>query len=323
MKMNKGYFVDIAAAADFLGPGAIEVNRYQTEITDIVRRRGAFGQRIRQVPASGHPSRFFEQTAINAAAAFVDPRAISPTAGTPTRVERTLPLKALVAQINFSLFDVEVTRQQSQFAYLEAKDLADTIDALLRKHDQALWNGADTSFSSPTSLEYFGVLGQISDAGSEVSITDTGASLVDTIKTEVTKMVARADFEVRPTAIYANPETLDLLDQELKSVHNVVLSTRAIEGGITVKELSTQAGTLPLVPDWTIALTPSGPDTIHDVVIVSEDQVEFHWLTDPNPRVFQLGLPSSLASQMVVVKFGAVVAKGAAYAHKRLRFTRS
>lgn len=320
--MNKGIFVDLAAAADFLGPGAIEVNRYQTEITDLVRRRGAFGQRIKQAPATGHPSRFFEQTAINAAAAFVDPRAISPTAGSPTRVERSLPLKALVSQINFSLFDVEVTRQQSQFAYLEAKDLVDTVDGLLRKHDQALWNGTDTSFTTPTTLEYYGVLEQISDAGSEVSITNVAASLVDNIKTEVTKMVARTDFEVRPTAIYANPETLDLVDQEMKAIHNVVLSTRAIEGGVTVKELSTQAGTLPLVPDWTIAVTPSGPDKIHDVVLVSEDMIEYHWLTDPNPRIFQLGLPNSLASQMVAVKFGAVVAKGAAYAHKRLRFTR-
>jgi hypothetical protein len=320
--MNKGMFVEIAAAADFLGPGAIEVNRYQTEITDLVRRRGAFGQRIKQVPATGHPSRFFEQTAINAAAAFVDPRAIAPTAGSPTRMERTLPLKALVSQINFSLFDVEVTRQQAQFAYLEAKDLVDTVDGLLRKHDQALWNGTDTSFTTPTTLEYYGVLEQISDAGGEVNITNVAASLVDNIKTEVTKMVARTDFEVRPTAIYANPETLDLIDQEMKSVHNVVLSTRAIEGGVTVKELSTQAGTLPLIPDWTIAVTPSGPNLIHDVVVVSEGMVEYHWLTDPNPRVFQLGLPSSLASQMVTVKFGAVVAKGAAYAHKRLRFTR-
>ena len=57
-------FLDLHAAADFLGPGAVEVNRYQTEITDIVRRRGVFGQRIKQVPATGHPSRFFEQTAI-------------------------------------------------------------------------------------------------------------------------------------------------------------------------------------------------------------------------------------------------------------------
>jgi hypothetical protein len=320
--MNRGQFIDIAAAADFLGPGAIEVNRYQSEITDIVRRRGALGQRIKQVPATGHPSRFFEQTAINAAAAFVDPRSISPTAGSPTRTERTLPLKSIVAQINFSLFDVEVTRQQAQFAYLEAKDLADTIDSVLKKHDQALWTGTDTSFTTPTTLEYYGLLQQISDAGSAVSITSTTASLVDNIKSQVTNMVARTDFEARPSAIYANPVTLDLIDQEMKTIYNVVLSSRQIEGGVSVKELATQAGTLPLIPDWAIPTTPSGPNTIHDVVLVSEDMVEYHWLTDSNARVFQLGLPTSLASQYVVVKFGAVVAKGAAYAHKRLRFTR-
>src|SRR5277367_5244164 len=103
-----GQFVDLMAAADFLGPGAIEIDRYQTEIFDIVRRRGAFGQRIKQVPATGHPSRFFEETAIvspTATQAFVDPRNILPTLQTPTRVERTVPLKALVSQINYNLFD--------------------------------------------------------------------------------------------------------------------------------------------------------------------------------------------------------------------------
>lgn len=122
--MYNGQFIDLNAAADFLGPGAIEVNRYQTEIFDIVRRRGAFGQRIKQVPATGHPSRFFEETAINsptAAQAFVDPRNIVATVGSPTRLERTVPLKALVSQINYNLFDLEVGAQQSQFAYLQAK----------------------------------------------------------------------------------------------------------------------------------------------------------------------------------------------------------
>ena len=55
-------FTEIHAAADYIGPGAIEVPMYQTEITDLVRRRGLFGQRIKQVPATGHPSRFFEET---------------------------------------------------------------------------------------------------------------------------------------------------------------------------------------------------------------------------------------------------------------------
>jgi hypothetical protein len=39
-------FTDINATADYIGPGAIEVPMYQTEITDLVRRRGVFGQRI-------------------------------------------------------------------------------------------------------------------------------------------------------------------------------------------------------------------------------------------------------------------------------------
>ena len=127
----KAQFLDLSAAADFIGPGAIEVNRYQTEITDIVRRRGVFGQRIRQVPATGHPSRFFEETAIPALAAsdaFVDPRNIVAKLATPTRVERSVPLKALVSQINYNLFDVELGAQQSQFAFLQAKDLADAVE---------------------------------------------------------------------------------------------------------------------------------------------------------------------------------------------------
>ena len=33
----QGQFVDLYASADYLGPGAIEIDRYQTEIFDIVR----------------------------------------------------------------------------------------------------------------------------------------------------------------------------------------------------------------------------------------------------------------------------------------------
>ena len=93
-------FTQIHAAADYIGPGAIEVPMYQSEILDIVRRRGVFGQRIKQVPATGHPSRYFEERAIPSPAAssgFVDPRNIVAPLVSPTRVEMSVPLKALVA----------------------------------------------------------------------------------------------------------------------------------------------------------------------------------------------------------------------------------
>jgi hypothetical protein len=322
----KAQFIDLHAAADFLGPGAIEVNRYQSEIFDIVRRRGVFGQRIKQVPATGHPSRFFEQTAIvapSAATAFVDPRNIVATVGSPTRVERSVPLKALVSQINYNLFDLEVGAQQSQFAFLQAKDLADSVDGLMRTHDVALWNGNDTSLSAPTTTQYFGAIGQI-EAGGNTTTIGTTASIVDGIKGVIAQMVANSSYEVRPTAIYANPVLLDLVDRELKAEFNVVLSTTEVTGGLRVKMLSTQAGDLPLIPEWTLSYTgtPGSGTAVLPCYIVSEDLIEYHWLTDVSPRAFQLGLLGSLATQMVVAKFGAVVVKGASYAHYEVKVDR-
>jgi hypothetical protein len=319
-------FLDLNAAADYLGPGAIEIERYQTEIFDIVRRRGVFGQRIKQVPATGHPSRFFEETAIaspTAAQGFVDPRNIQPTLQAPTRVEFAVPLKALVSQINYNLFDMEVGTQQSQFAYLQAKDLADSVEGLMRTHDVALWNGNDTSLSGPTSPQYFGAIGQIEAGGNSVSIATT-ASIVNGLKTTIAQMVSSSSFEVRPTAIYANPVLLDLIDQEMKAEFNVVLSTAQITGGLTVKMLSTQAGDLPLIPEWALPYTgtPGTGNAVLPAYIVTEDLIEYHWLTDPNPRVFKLGLPSSLMTQSVIVKFGAPVVKGAAFAHYEVKVLR-
>jgi len=319
----QGQFLDLMAAADFLGPGAVEVDRYQTEIFDIVRRRGVFGQRIKQVPATGHPSRFFEETAIaapTAAQAFMDPRNIAPTVQAPTRVELSVPLKALVSQINYNLFDLEVTAQQSQFAYLQAKDLADAVDGLMRTHDVALWNGSDTSLSSPTTPQYYGAIGQIEAGGNSITIAK-GNSIVNGLKTTIATMVSNSSYQVRPTAIYANPMLLDLIDQEMKTEFNVVLNTVQITGGITVKALSTQAGELPLIPEWALGYTGvlGSGSAVLPAYVVTEDLIEYHWLTDPNPRVFKLGLPSALTQQQVVVKFGAPVVKGANFAHYEVK----
>lgn len=323
----KANFHDIHAAADYIGPGAIEVPIYQTEITDIVRRRGLFGQRIKQVPATGHPSRFFEETALpesSAATGFVDPRNISAPVVSPTRVERAVPLKALVAQINYNLFDVELGTQQSQFAYLQAKDLADTIDGVMHVHDLALWNGNDTSLSAPTTAQYYGVAAQIAASGFTSTI-GTADSIVDGFKSTIAQMVANSNYAIRPTAIYANPVLLDLIDREMKSELNVVLDTKEINGGFRVKTLVTQAGELPLIPDWTLSYTgtPGSGTAQLPAYIVTEDLIEYHWLSDPNPRVFQLGVPGSLASQYVVVKFGAPVVKmSSAGAHHQVTVER-
>jgi hypothetical protein len=311
-------FTDIHAAADYIGPGAIEVPLYQTEVFDICRRSSPFGQRIKQVPATGHPSRFFQESAIPnpGTAGFVNPRSITPPVVSPTRTELSVPLKAIVAQINYNLFDIELGNQQQQFAYLQAKDLVDTVSGVMVTHDVGLWNGNDTSLSSPTTTQYMGAAAQIAAGGNSVTVS-TSMKIVDTIKTTVAQMVASSGFQVRPAAIYANPVLLDLIDQEMKSEYNVVLNTDQITAGFRVKMLSTQAGDLPLIPDWSLSYTgtPGSGTAVLPAYIVTEDLIEYHWLGDPAPRIFQLGLPNSMTYQYVVVKFGAPVVKGANYAH--------
>ena len=136
-------------------------------------------------------------------------------------------------------------------------------------------------------------------------------------------MVANSSFEVRPTAIYANPVLLDLIDREMKTSFNVVLNSTEI-GGFTVKTLSTQAGELPLIPEWALSYTgtPGSGTASLPAYIVTEDLIEYHWLSESSPRIFQLGLPNSLASQYVVVKFGGLVVKGANYAHAQVTVQR-
>ncbi len=110
---------------------------------------------------------------------------------------------------------------------------------------------------------------------------------------------------------------LDLIDREMKTEFNVVLSTVEVTGGVRVKALSTQAGELPLIPEWALPYTgtPGSGTAVLPAYIVTEELIEYHWLSDPMPRIFQLGVPGSLASQYVAVKFGGVVVKGANYAH--------
>lgn len=319
---------EMTAAADFMGPGAIEINRYQTEITDMVRRRYVLGQRINQTLATGQPSRYFEQVAIPTGA-FVDPRILSATATQPQRVEKVISLKAITGQINYGLFDVEVNQQQGQFAYLEAKDLHDLVDGVLKLHDGALWTGTDTDTMVPTTTQYYGISGQVFAAASTSSaaggpgitaVASTG-SLVDTAKTVVATIANRTDFETRPSAFYAPPLMLDLFDKEAKTIQLTFNEVEVIPG-VVVKAIPTQMGLLPLIGDPSITIWPYSTQKIYTGFILSEDMVEYHYLTDALPRVFQLGLLGNLAAQYVVVKFGAVLAKGASYAHTAITATR-
>lgn len=312
---------DLKAAADYLGNGAIEVNMYETEIADIIRRESVFLTRIDDVPATGHPHRFFDQTAI-ATGGFTDPRNITPTPSGPTRNERSVYIKAITGQTNFGLFDVDVTRQQGQFAYLEAKDIDDITSGITVCSAAAVWNGTATAITDSTTQSYCGLLTQITN---QYTI-GLGASIIDGLKSKVAAMVANPTSKVRPTAIYMNPILADLIDQEAKAAK--ITLKEVVVAGVTVDAIQTQAGLLPIIPEPYLSATtdtsygfaaPGAGNSNYFAVIVTEKMIEMPVVTggDGNrkPRIFQLGLLAGLQGQYVGVWFNSVVAKRADTAH--------
>ena len=328
---NQAKNISLSAAADYLGTGAIEVPAFEREIVDVVRRSSVALQRIKQIPATGHPHRYFEQTAI-ATGAAVDPRSISATATGPTRLERPAFIKAATAQSNISLFDKDVTEQQGQFASVVAKDVDDIISGIEVLRGGMLWAGTDTSMSAPTTLQWMGGLSQISQ---QYTIAP-GASIIDGIKSAVAAMVANQAYVVRPSAIYVNPLLADLIDQEAKA-SRITLDSVEVVAGVSVSAISTQAGKLPLVGDpfmpttaaataaYGFSATPAGNKGYYAVILM-ESEVEIPVVSgkefNPNPRLFQLGLTGNLSGQFTAVKFDAVIFKGSSYMHATVQVQR-
>lgn len=325
--------MQVVAAADYLGNGAIEINKYETEIFDIIRRSSVILQRLDRKPATGHPHRYFEQTAM-AQAGFTDPRNITPTPTGPSRVERAAYIKAITNQTNLSLFDVEVTKQQGQFAYVEAKDIEDIINSIVVTSAQSIWTGTDTNLLVPSTIQYVSILTQITSTGQVVN----GASIIDGIKAQVAQMVANVTYVIRPTAIYLDPILGDYLDREAKA-GQITFDKIEVTAGVKVNAISTQAGVIPLIPDpfLSAAITPAGTNSYgfgavpaglkgYYAVIVMEKEIEMPVIHggdgNLNPRLFQLGLLAGLQGQYVGIVFDSVVVKGATYAHRLVQVLR-
>jgi hypothetical protein len=320
-------FTEMKAAADYLGNGAIEVNLYESEIADLVRRESTFLNRVESPPATGSPHRYFEQTAI-VTGGFVSTGNITPTPGGATRVERSAALKAISAESDFGLFDVQVTQQQGRFAYVEAKDVEDVSNACIVTAAAAVWNGNDTSLTTPTTLQYMGLLKQITQQ-SQIAL---GASIIDGLKAKVAVIVANQIYKVKPTAIYVNPLLGDFIDREAKA--SSIKLSEMIVAGVTVNAIETQAGRLPLITDPYLPATtdtsygfttPGTGNSNFFAVIVTEPWIEMPYVNPTGsklPQLFQLGLLAGLQKKFVSVWFNSVLAKGPSYAHAVVAVTR-
>lgn len=321
--MFEAGFMDMEAAASF-GNGFILVDKYDPEITDLTRKAGVLGQRIKTKPATGNPSRWVQQAGLGGAQ-FSDAHTLAYTPYTANRVEGSVYVKAITGSVDFGLMDTELHAQQAIFASLVAHDIQDMINAMLTARDKNIWNGSDTSLSAPTTIEFMGLKSQITNTGSVAA----NESIITSLKTKVAAMCANTTFIVKPTAIYVNPLLLDYMEQEVaaypQTLREVMAKETEVIAGISVSALKTAAGILPVIPDPFLPYTVNALDATkndYPAAILTEDMIELHYVTTPKPRIFQLGLIQDLATKYRGVLFQGLVAKYAATHHAMMTVTR-
>ena len=325
-------FMDFANAtgAAYTGNGFIQIPIWEKEILDMVGKRGLLMQRLATKKATGNPTRYFEKRydASKRGAAFQDPHALAASKYTANRVEKSAFIKALTNEVEFSHFDREVGNQQGIYTGITEEDIRDMVKDLLMLQDAKVWTGNDTSLSESTTLEYVGLLTQLTQTA---AIAD-GVKIVDAIRTEVARLAAQVEYDVKPSLIVVNPLTYDLIEQEEQARSNTN-KTYDVEvvGGIKVRGVVTCMGILPIVPEPYLPIEANKGEgenaekvvsNTHKIVILSENLITRYYVGSPVPRIFAFGIQDqSLNEKYMALQYDCVVAKAADYAHTVLTKT--
>lgn len=299
------------------GNGFIQVPVFDPIILDLVGKRGYLMQRIPVKPATGNPTRYFEEKKATRSAAFQNPQALAASKFNVVRVEKSAFVKAITNEIEFSHFDREVGAQQGLYNGLTEADIRSMVEDLLMLQDEKVWTGNDTSLSESTTNEYVGLLTQIKQKG---EIAD-GTMILDAVRTEVARMAANKDYRVKPSAIVVNPLTYDMIEKEEQSRQNNIKNYEVeVVAGIKVPAVMTAMGALPIIPDPYLPVEDgTSGDTgkkLHHVAILSENLLERRYVTSPNPRIFAFGFEDeSLNEKYMALQYDCIIAKGEEYAH--------
>ena len=318
-RISKANFADVM---DINSGHALVFPEIDPVIKDILSRETQMRSRIQAKPEGMETFRWVEQTGIARNAAFSDPRSIAPAqTNSPTRVEKLAKLKCITSRITYGFFDSALTRNGT-FSQILEQDMRDAVSDCLGTSNAAIYNGTDTSYGTPTTNQYFGIMTAITNTAT----FNTTDSIADQIGSQIAKMINKKFGVAKsvPTAIYMNPLTADLMNkQEQAKDTNMRLFTNTIMPGAIVPMIQTMVGPLPVIVDPEITLAANGSDPTkydHKILIVNENQITRHYFVDGNrsygdPVVFKLGLTQTLADDYVIFMADNVVVNYPSVAH--------
>lgn len=308
--------------ADINSGHALVMPEMDPIIHDIVSRDTIMRSRIQTKPEGIETFRWVEYDQMARNAAFSDPRNINPTeTNQPVRKEHSAKLKCITSRITYGLYDSILTRNGT-FPQVLEDDMRNALADCLGVSNSAIINGNDTSYEVPTTPSYMGLM----TAVTQTATFNTVDLIYQQIRAQVAHM-ANKKFGTKkafPTIIYMNPETLDLVENEVDNKqNNIKVYDVEVVAGTKVPGIMTAAGILPIVADPEIPLNANATDPSkkdHKILLLNENYIVRHYLTDGqvsygDPVVFELGRTANLATDYVIFMSDNVVAEYGDVAH--------
>jgi len=314
---NAAHVLQSLQAATTFGNGAILIDEFDRAVFDDVLRRYVLWNRIDVRLAPGETTGGFDQT-LTQTARSAPVRNLGFATTSPTRVARTRrDIKAIVADLEFGIFDLSVYQQQGRrFGNLEEKDINDMVTSCLRRWSTLAYTG-DVAFDAN---EWDG-LRVLLGAGTTVA---AAASIINAIAAEIVDMTNTSAKDVMPTAIYTNSQIVFRIEQELLKIGNklVYAPIQVGQGVFQVAMLNTPAGTLPLIADPFNGVISGTPD-VYPTYILSEDKLSWQYVevlgeAGAEPKTFQLSDDTDLDRRFKTLQFGAMELLGGTNHHRRL-----
>jgi hypothetical protein len=304
MNLNQGKQLFATPGIDINTGHTLVVSDYEKVLYDYRLREFPIIVNLNSIRATGYPHSFNEQTKIPSNTAAINPKlGIGTTTAdyginvTDTDYGRdnwkNLFVKCYSNRIQYDFFTRKWEEEYGSFEDLVAKDYNDMIVDFTKVTHNHFWNGNASAIDDTTSLQYCGILNQITD----VSAIASGTKIADALNTKMAKLQLRLDYSGFPDVLCMNSATYDLLiKQEMTREHYIENITTDIVPGWEVPAIHTQAGKLPILITPFINAVPDNAATptkyTHKIVALKQNLIDRVWMFNDGAQFFEFADPN-------------------------------
>ena len=301
---------------------------FEDTIHDYLRRDVSIYNWVPSYEATGQPTMWWDQTKMPSNEQFSSPTTLAYKALDEDygRVPKSAMVKCITSKFTVPFFNTLVSKQQGVLPDFVVKDIADWAISFKRFVNSKMYYGSDTDLATPTTLEYMGIMTQITNTATRAK-TATTVGITDILETEVATMesdTVNSTGSNGDLAFFMNPMSMDLWVKQERAINsNFRPEIAEVTPGFQVPAIRTAKGLIPVVVDPYIGVTDNVGNGSYDhtILLLNKRMIERRYVASADPMVFDFNqLTDQLNSDKLAVLFDNIICRGGSFAHEKITY---